>query len=147
MSDVNTESNDRVADLPTELPLEKPGTERELEELRQAESSRARIEETAREERRLVSLGYPPSLAKATIDPFAYALRLRTGETIHFSEAVELSEGWVRLRKEGLGTKDDLQASSADALPYPFPQGLEVRVADIVWCAESPNGNLDSRTS
>jgi hypothetical protein len=138
MSDENTENADRLADLP---PLETPGTERELEGLRLAESSKARMEETAREERRLVSLGYPPSLAKAMFDPFDYALRLRTGETIHFNEAVELGEGWVRLHEPSPGREDGVRASSPDALPYPFPRGLEVRVADIVWCAEAPNGD------
>jgi|SRR5215472_15489335 hypothetical protein len=131
MSDENTESADRLADLPA---VEEPGTEREFEERRLAESSKARIEATAREERRLVSLGYPPLLAKATIDPFDYALGLRTGETIHFGEAAELVEGWVRLHKLRPGNKDDFQV-------------LEVRVADIVWCAESANGSLDSPAS
>jgi len=40
---------------------------------------------------------YPGSLIKASIDPFDYALRLRTGELVRFSDCVFHGE-WVTLR-------------------------------------------------
>jgi hypothetical protein len=77
---------------------------------------------------------YPASLRKATVDAFEYALKLRTGEIWYFTEA----------RIEG----DYVHLVFGDAYPhtagYPpdcrFDRGVEVRVKDIIWCADAPDG-------
>lgn len=66
----------------------------------------------------------PHSLLKAVTDPFMYALRLRSGETLEFAEA-RISGDYAHLI--------DVKGGA-----FPFPRGLDVRVDDIVWCADAP---------
>lgn len=76
---------------------------------------------------------YPPSLLKAASDYFDYALQLRTGEIIRFSQAAIHGE-FVTLELQD-------NHEQPNALPYPFPRGVDVRISDIVWCADAPEGS------
>lgn len=88
-------------------------------------------------------LGIPEMLSKAILDYFDYAIGLRDGTRIHFHDA-ELSktEGWIRLiditefhaRGEDCRTRDALP----DRL---YPRGMDVRISDIIWCADAPTGS------
>jgi hypothetical protein len=77
------------------------------------------------------------ALAKACVDnPFNYALKLRTGEVIAFCGAEIISPGWVRLEVFPMECQPD-----GHALPYPADRGVDVRVADIVWVMDAPEGS------
>lgn len=82
---------------------------------------------------------YPPSLLKAAADkPFDYCLKLRTGEVYYFSGA-DLNDGgeFVTLEfSDTIGKMDDARRNSR-----PFDRGLDVRLTDIVWCADAPHGS------
>lgn len=81
---------------------------------------------------------YPPSLLKAVSDPFDYVLRLRTGELIYFETAAILGE-WVTLTLKENSRTMEPSTMGKDCLPC--PRGLDVRVRDIVWCADAPMGS------
>jgi hypothetical protein len=87
---------------------------------------------------------YPPSLLKAVSDPFDYALRLRTGEVIQFQSA-ELNGDYVTLTLHGgLGDHADTynpHGQDGPRLEYPCPRGVDVRLSEIVWCADAPEGS------
>jgi hypothetical protein len=72
---------------------------------------------------------YGHALAKSLLDPFDYALRLRTGEIVRFEQAEETGEGWLRLAVKDSGT------------PFSAERGMEVRVSDIVWVMDAPEGS------
>lgn len=90
--------------------------------------------------------GYPDALAKAVFDQsFDYALRLRTGEMIEFVGATPRPGGWVYLNVEYhydpvSRTHSKGQHQTAKH-PYLFARGVDVRVSDIVWVADAPNGS------
>lgn len=69
-----------------------------------------------------------PVLTKALHDPFFYAVGLRSGETIHFERA------------ERTGNFLILHEHDAD-LPFPCPRGVQVRIDDIAWAADAPEGS------
>lgn len=73
--------------------------------------------------------GYPPALLKATEDPFNYILKLKTGEVIVFQSAIAVTNDWVILEKI------DYEASTIGQSRL-FSKGLNVRVSEIVWCAD-----------
>jgi len=79
---------------------------------------------------------FPDSLLKATVDPFEYAMKLRTGETILFSEAA-LNGRWVTLTLHPANHSLAVRAGQ----PILAPRGLEVRLDDIVWCCDAPFGS------
>jgi hypothetical protein len=81
----------------------------------------------------------PPALVKALHDSFDYALGLRNGQVIHFYEA-HLSESgkWVQLIGFGDEYSHSIEMSGVD---YTFPRGLYVRLSDIMWVADAPNGS------
>jgi hypothetical protein len=83
---------------------------------------------------------FPPSLLKATVDPFDYALRLRTGEEIRFNTA-EIHGDYVTIGGMIEDGERPLDAEENPKLPHRFNRGLEVRVQDIVWCADAPDGS------
>jgi hypothetical protein len=87
---------------------------------------------------------YPPSLLKASADDFDYALRLRTGEIIKFTYA-EIHGDYVSLYSTSRSqiTSDGLEPMEGheQPLPFPFLRGIDVRLNDIVWCADAPNGS------
>lgn len=77
----------------------------------------------------------PPSLMKATYDAFTYALRLRTGEIIAFREA-KIHGEFVTLILDENGRNDSRHYND-----FSFERGLDVRLSDIVWCADAPDGS------
>lgn len=81
----------------------------------------------------------PPSLLKAAQDPFTYALRLRTGEVLTFERATIYGEYATLWGSEPCGGGE--YGFSREQLRYPCPRGLDVRIADIVWCADAPLGS------
>jgi hypothetical protein len=114
----------------------------------------------------LVQAGWPPALIKAALDPFDYVLRLRTGEVIHFQQAIPsstfqwahlvnpelLEEPWqAHFTGGGLGAMADLLDqltaepeahhpihAPAPAPSWPCSRGLDVRISDVVWIADRP---------
>jgi hypothetical protein len=77
------------------------------------------------------------ALAKACVDDcFDYALKLRTGEVIRFSGARVISPGWVHLKIAEVEFQPDEQA-----LPFRADRGVDVRIADIVWVMDAPEGS------
>ena len=89
----------------------------------------------------LEAQGYPPSLAKACYDPFEYVLVLRSGTLLHFESASPRGQ-WVHIEFGGYAPPRILDAARMDrAGHFSFDRGMDVRVADIVWCADAPNGS------
>lgn len=77
------------------------------------------------------------ALSKACMDdPFDYALKLRTGEVIAFSGASVLNAEWVHL-----SVKHRSEQPDENGLPYPAERGMDVRLSDIVWVMDAPNGS------
>ena len=76
---------------------------------------------------------YPPALLKACYDVFEYAARLTTGELVLFSKAT------IHGDYATLAIFHDLyEEQGLGQLPCQCPRGLEVRVDQIVWCADAP---------
>jgi hypothetical protein len=86
------------------------------------------------EEQRLANAGWPAALVKAWVDEFNYAAKVDGLGVIRFSSAVDLGNGWVRLHVGDL-------ASENTGLAFPFPRGVDVRVKDIRWVADAPEGS------
>ena len=72
----------------------------------------------------------PWPLWKAVHDSFEYRMRLRTGEVLDFMSA-EIDGEWVTL----LGLKVEAQLGCVDA-----ERGVVVRISEIAWCVDAPNG-------
>lgn len=77
-----------------------------------------------------------PALAKACYDEFDYALRLRTGEVIRFYSAEIISQAWIHISGVVIA---DVPASIS--LPYRADRGVDVRISDIVWVMDAPEGS------
>lgn len=77
----------------------------------------------------------PPALIKALTDqPWTYRLGLRNGQVIHFSGARLVPGGkWVTLVGDG--------GNHVEMSDVSFARGLNVRVSDIAWIADAPNGS------
>lgn len=77
----------------------------------------------------------PESLLKATHDEFDYAIGLRTGDVFRFRRAT-LAGDFVHL--------DDVvewdYIDSADSA-YTLDRGVDIRLSDVVWCADAPRGS------
>jgi hypothetical protein len=83
----------------------------------------------------------PPALVKAIFDPFDYVLGLRDGRIIHFQEAKLCgSNKWVNLFGNGHGFKNE-GAIEVTGIDHEFPRGINVRISDIMWVADAPNGS------
>jgi hypothetical protein len=78
----------------------------------------------------------PPALVKAVGDRFQYACRLRTGDIVRFTGA-EIRGAYATLELDTQLWPGD----PAREVPYPFPRGLDVRIEDIVWCGDAPEGS------
>lgn len=78
---------------------------------------------------------YPASLLKAAVDPFDYALGLRTGETVFFYE-LRIDGDYVHLTYYDFG-----HAEPDHTLQFGKERGIDVRVDDIVWCCDAPYGS------
>ena len=77
------------------------------------------------------------ALAKACTDcSFDYAVRLRTGDVIRFIGAEIINNEWIHL---DLG--DWLDQPTSNKLAYPAKRGIDVRIADIVWVMDAPEGS------
>ena len=77
----------------------------------------------------LVKLGMPPTLATSVIENGSYALGLRDGTVVHFEEADYFAncKDWIHLRTIESETKET---------PH-YDEGMTVRIADIVWVADT----------
>ncbi len=96
---------------------------------------------------RLHSLGYPPALIKACVDkPFHFALGLRTGECFFFTGAEAIDKDWVHIGEvipytslielvEDTGSEGKEMLFDTRESPE---RGLNVRVSEIAWAADSP---------
>jgi len=93
----------------------------------------------------------PASLLKATGDDFSYVLGTRDGRIIHFAYA-QIQEGrkWVRVSGHihwrthpttGEDYQDDYDPIEMSGVDHGFPRGLDIRISDIVWCADAPDGS------
>lgn len=73
---------------------------------------------------------YPPALKKACGDSFEYAIVLRDGTRIVFTEARAIDETWVHI-------------AGVTSSPYAhiLDRGLDLRVDSILWAADAPNGS------
>jgi hypothetical protein len=119
--------------------------DRILEEFHTTQTELAR-----REDERLRALGWPDALMKAVNDSYRYACQLRTGVVVAFERAavVDAAGCWVRLHSSAFETMPavTVQLTTASenvtARHLTFGRGLEVRVADIVWVADAPDGVL-----
>ena len=91
---------------------------------------------------RLEAAGWPSHLIKAACDPFDYAAHVRGLGIVEFVSAREDSPGWVFLmRRRPPRSTHSTTAKTARALPYLFDRGVCVRLADIAWVADAPNGS------
>lgn len=81
--------------------------------------------------------GWPPSLVKACFDQFDYAVKLRSGEHWYVSEATFINKDWVHLRMAEYGRSPDMGGKP----PHTFARGVDVRVDQIVWFADAPDGS------
>ena len=78
---------------------------------------------------------YPPSLLKAAIDPFSYGVLLRDGTYFEFQEA-QIHGDFVHLTSQTAAfAADETNAR------WHFPRGVDIRVSDIVLCADAPYGS------
>ena len=77
----------------------------------------------------------PPSLIKACGEPGDYALKTRMEEIIFFSQA-EIHGQFAHLT---------LKTGPKTWRPFgmPCPQGIDLRLSDIVWCADRPHGEVE----
>lgn len=80
--------------------------------------------------------GWPPALIKAAQDTFRYHCGLRGGRMLCFEMAELLPNGWVRLEvsPSEMGIGDTHLRECDDAH---LNRGVEIRVSEIVWVADS----------
>jgi hypothetical protein len=77
------------------------------------------------------------ALAKACVDcSFDYAVRLRTGDVIMFVGAEIINSEWIHL-----DVAEWLDQPKSNGLAYPAKRGIDVRIADIVWVMDAPEGS------
>ena len=94
-----------------------------------AERMASRLEE---DRQMATEAAWPPRLIRSMDDTWYFALRLRSGELVHFQTAHLLSREWARL--DGA----EIEGASPDLTPAAWPErGLDVRVSDIVWIIEA----------
>lgn len=80
---------------------------------------------------RLIAEGWPSPLAKATWDPFVYAVGLTTGGTIVFGSAADQGHGWVLLH--------DIEPTDDPPLNgFSVTRGVVVRLSAIAWAMDKP---------
>jgi hypothetical protein len=82
---------------------------------------------------------YPASLLKSVIDPFMYALKLRTGEVVYFQECrIDGAYAHLTLQELYMG---NLIPDGVETVVHGGERGIDVRVDDIVWCVDAPFGS------
>jgi hypothetical protein len=91
-------------------------------------------------EKQLVAGGWPWPLAKATVDAFDYAIGLKDGTVIRF-ESAEASEDmqWVTITPARIDVV--VWGSTEPADTFSFARGLVIRVSEIVWACDAPQGS------
>ena len=80
---------------------------------------------------------FPGSLLKATVESSRYALKLHNGELICFMHA-EFSGEFVHLTGisyDSEGPSDAFKLSAIEPA-IRFERGVDIRVADVLWCAD-----------
>ena len=91
------------------------------------------MEQIKATEMQLTSILGSEALVKACMDPFDYALKLRTGEVIGFSKAKVMNRDWIHV------------SIKTDTVKNPFgvsvSRGMDIRISDIVWVMDAPNGS------
>lgn len=76
-------------------------------------------------------------LAKACLDDeFDYALKLRTGEVVRFVGARLLNENWIHIRLD-----TDKKWDTPNPFPFKADRGVDIRISDIVWVMDAPDGS------
>jgi hypothetical protein len=90
------------------------------------------------------ALTVPPSLLKAAFDyPFDYVLGLRSGHVLRF-DGCRFHGQWVNVTLDG-NFEDWAMPGGVRApllgTPYKFDRGVDVRLDEIVWCADAPQGS------
>lgn len=83
---------------------------------------------------------YPASLLKAHVDHFDYALGLRTGEVVLFSDC-DINGDWVHVVYHEPYYINDRDLSAFKSLPFGSHRGIDLRINDIVWCCDAPYGS------
>lgn len=87
---------------------------------------------------------YPPSLVKAAGDYFDYALQLSNGTVLTFRRATLHGVYATLHNDEGAAyptTAGKTWTEDKFPLAYPCPRGVDVRISEIVWCADAPEGS------
>jgi hypothetical protein len=81
-----------------------------------------------------------PALTKACTDPFDYLVVLRNGMRIRFHSA-EYTNGsaWITLIPRGYPGAEFEEVQ--DILGHRCPRGIDVRLADIMFAADAPDGS------
>jgi hypothetical protein len=75
----------------------------------------------------------PASLIKACYDSFFYVAYIRGLGVFEFTDA-KIHGEWVWLDRTS-------NYELKDHPPYPFERGIDVRLSEILWCADAPNGS------
>ena len=76
----------------------------------------------------------PNALITACQDkPWQYALGLKDGTVIEF-EGASVQGDWIHLERNDYHDHKTVYG-------YPMERGMEVRLSEIVWCANAPNGS------
>jgi len=91
------------------------------------------------------ALTVPPSLLKAAFDKcFDYALGLRSGHVIRF-DGCQFHGQWVTVTLMDPNLEDWTGTDGVRApvlgTRYTFDRGVDVRLDEIVWCADAPQGS------
>jgi hypothetical protein len=74
-------------------------------------------------------------LIKGCVDPFDYALGTKSGLIVRWTGEIAIIEGeWLNI-PEG---KLEILGLGA---PWPLPRGLQIRISEIVWVADAPQGS------
>ena len=135
---------DRAIEYTEEALRGEHGEEAKLqEEARLADYDKTRRQRESSEEelRKLEKDLGSPALAKACVDSFDYALKLKSGEVIRFQDATWLGNGWLTLRRITDDSGDKRRLLDAPGLPYPAGRGVDVRLEEILWVMDAPCGN------
>jgi hypothetical protein len=75
---------------------------------------------------------YSDTLLKIVGDYFDGVLGLKNGMVIRFRTG-RIDGDFVHLTLDGM--------PQIQPLPYGFDRGIDVRLSEIVWCADTPNGS------